>query len=73
MVAELAIFKCLASVEVQDRHIPVVKERGWVLASGSRGWCNDIGLWELGTGAVSYGRQHQIEVSGEIPAVKGLG
>ena len=42
MKAELAIFKCMASGEVQDRHIPVVKEHIWVLETGSYRWSNDI-------------------------------
>ena len=42
MASDLEIFKRLASVEVQDMNIPVVKECGGVLDTGSRGWSNNI-------------------------------
>ena len=72
MAADLAILKCLASVEIQDRHFPVFKELGWVLATGSRRWSNSIGSWELGTCTGSYGRQRQMAVQGASPEVNGL-
>ena len=54
MEAKLAILKCLTSVEVQDRHIPVVEERIGLLKTVSCGWSNNIGLWELGKSAGSH-------------------
>ena len=72
MAAELVIFKCLASVDIQDRHSPVVKEHGWILEMGSRGWSNDIISWDLGTGTGSYGRRRQMAVPGASPVVNGL-
>ena len=65
MAVELAIVKCMASVEVQDRHSPVFKEHGGLLETVRRGWINDIGLWELVTGAGSYGSRRQMAVLGE--------
>ena len=70
--AKLAIFKHLASAEVQDSHIPVVKECGGVLVTGSCGWSNNIGSWELGTGARSYGRRSWMDVPGASLAGNGL-
>ena len=64
MTAELVIFKGLASVQVQDMHIPVLKEREWVLATCSCEWSNYIGFWEMGTGEVSYVRQCQMDALG---------
>ena len=56
------IFKGLASVEVQDRHNLVVKECRWVLVRRSRGWSNNIGSWDMGRSAGSYGRWHRMAV-----------
>ena len=64
MVAELAIFERLSSFEVKDRHTLVVKEHIWVLENGSRGWSNDFGSWELGTGAGSHGPRCDMAVLG---------
>ena len=49
MAKELAIFKCLAIVEVQYRHSPVVKKHVWVLATGIHGWSKKLAyvIWEL--------------------------
>ena len=64
MAEELEIIKRMASVKVQDRHGPVVKERGGALVTRRRGWSNDICLWDLGTGAGSYMRWHRMDVTG---------
>ena len=72
MAAELAIFERLASFEVQDRHIPVVKECGWVLATGSRGWSNDVGSLDMRTGMGRYRRQHRMAVTGACSEGNGI-
>ena len=72
MASELEIFKRLTSVEVQDRHIPVVKERVWVLDIGSRVWSNNICQREMGMGAGIYGRRRRMAVPGVSPACNGL-
>ena len=69
---DLAILKRLDSAKVQDRHVPVFKEREGVLSTGSRGWSNNIGSWDLGTGVGSYMRRHQMDVPGASPEVYGI-
>ena len=72
MAVELVIFKRLAIFEFQDRNSPVVEECGWLLASGSRIWSNNIGSWELGTGAGSYGHQFWMAVPEVSTACNGI-
>ena len=73
MEAELAILERLASDKVQDRHGPVVKERGGVLATGSHAWTNNIGLWDIGMGTGRYRRGRWMAVPEESPAGDKLG
>ena len=69
---ELAILKCLASVKVQDRHGPVVQERGGILVTGSRRWSNNISSWYLGTVAGIYRHRRRMAVPGASMADNGL-
>ena len=72
MAAELAIFKHLDIVEVQESHSPVVKECGGVLVTCNCRRSKDIGSWELGMGARSYGRRSCMDVPGASLAGNGL-
>ena len=72
MAAELEIFKHLEIVEVQDSHSPVVKECGGVLVTCNCRRSKDIGSWELGMGARSYGRRSWMDVPGASLADSGI-